>query len=100
MAIEDLPNPIASNPSPNPRNNDLRTSQASNSCNRDNEDVTPSPVDSQKRPKEIILSVALNIASQPLQNTDPDVWAVLTAISDKARKRPQVDFVDWGYFVV
>ncbi|KAL1828529.1 hypothetical protein DCAR_0207763 [Daucus carota subsp. sativus] len=89
MAIEDLPNPIASNPSPNPRNNDLRTSQASNSCNRDNEDVTPSPVDSQKRPKEIILSVALNIASQPLQNTDPDVWAVLTAISDKARKRPQ-----------
>ncbi|KAG6734200.1 hypothetical protein I3842_01G262200 [Carya illinoinensis] len=39
--------------------------------------------------KDHILSVASKIASQPLQNSDPDVWAVLTAISTNARKRHQ-----------
>lgn len=71
---------------------DLRNSQASSSCNPNNGHVTPSPVKSQK-PEEFILSVAANIASQPLQYSDPDVWAVLTAISDKARKRRQVQIV-------
>lgn len=41
-------------------------------------------------PEDFILSVASKIASQPLQYSDPDVWGVLTAISDKARKRLQV----------
>uniref|UniRef100_A0A2P2J5X1 FHA domain-containing protein n=2 Tax=Rhizophora mucronata TaxID=61149 RepID=A0A2P2J5X1_RHIMU len=40
-------------------------------------------------PKEFILSVASNISSQPLTNPDPDVWGVLTAISNNARKRHQ-----------
>ncbi|MCD7454079.1 hypothetical protein HAX54_023440 [Datura stramonium] len=40
-------------------------------------------------PEDFILSVASKIASQPLQYSDPDVWGVLTAISDKARKRLQ-----------
>lgn len=40
--------------------------------------------------KDHILSVASKIASQPLQNSDHDVWAVLTAISANARKRHQV----------
>ncbi|CAN4111736.1 unnamed protein product [Withania somnifera] len=40
-------------------------------------------------PEDFILSVASKIASQPLQCSDPDVWGVLTAISDKARKRLQ-----------
>ncbi|KAJ8573287.1 hypothetical protein K7X08_009798 [Anisodus acutangulus] len=39
--------------------------------------------------EDFILSVASKIASQPLQYSDPDVWGVLTAISDKARKRLQ-----------
>ncbi|KAJ7951000.1 SMAD/FHA domain-containing protein, putative isoform 1 [Quillaja saponaria] len=46
-------------------------------------DVKPSS------PRAFILSVASNIASQPLQNSDPDVWGVLTAISSNARKRHQ-----------
>lgn len=40
-------------------------------------------------PEDFILSVASKIASQTLQYSDPDVWGVLTAISDKARKRLQ-----------
>lgn len=41
-------------------------------------------------PREFILSVASKIASQPLQNYGSNVWGVLTAISDNARKRQQV----------
>lgn len=44
-------------------------------------------------PEDFILSVASKIASQPLQYSDPDVWGVLTAISDKARKRLQVSIL-------
>ncbi|KAL3536929.1 hypothetical protein ACH5RR_000295 [Cinchona calisaya] len=40
-------------------------------------------------PQDFILSVASKIASQPLHCSDPDVWGVLTAISDSARKRHQ-----------
>jgi hypothetical protein len=50
----------------------------------------PPPTDSSSSAKDHILSVASKIASQPLQNSDPDVWAVLTAISANARKRHQV----------
>ncbi|PON35220.1 TSC-22 / Dip / Bun [Parasponia andersonii] len=39
--------------------------------------------------KDFIASVASNISSQPLQNYDPHVWGVLTAISNNARKRNQ-----------
>jgi len=41
-------------------------------------------------PRARIVSVASNIASQPLHNSDPRVWGVLTAISNYARKRHQV----------
>lgn len=44
-------------------------------------------------PEDFILSVASKIASQPLQYSDPEVWGVLTAISDKARKRRQVSIL-------
>jgi len=40
--------------------------------------------------KDRIVSVASNCASQPLHNSDPNVWGVLTAISNNARKRHQV----------
>ncbi|TYI50662.1 hypothetical protein E1A91_D12G117900v1 [Gossypium mustelinum] len=39
--------------------------------------------------KQFMLSVAANISSQPLPTYDPNVWGVLTAISNNARKRPQ-----------
>ncbi|XP_050133332.1 uncharacterized protein LOC126609426 isoform X1 [Malus sylvestris] len=39
--------------------------------------------------RQFITSVASKIASQPLQNYDPGVWGVLTAISTQARKRNQ-----------
>ncbi|XP_024019022.1 stress response protein NST1 isoform X1 [Morus notabilis] len=39
--------------------------------------------------KDSIASIASKVSSQPLQNYDPHVWGVLTAISDNARKRPQ-----------
>lgn len=93
MAIEDATTPLASNPTPNAKNNELRTSQASNSCNPNNDCVTPSQIKARK-PEEFLLYVASKIASQPLQYSDPDVWAVLTAISDKARKRRQVHIVN------
>ena len=35
-------------------------------------------------------AVARKFADQPIQETEPGVWAVLTAISKKARLRPQV----------
>ncbi|KAL4368748.1 hypothetical protein GQ457_05G000320 [Hibiscus cannabinus] len=40
-------------------------------------------------PRQFIVSVAANISSQPLPTYDPNVWGVLTAISNNARKRPQ-----------
>lgn len=42
-----------------------------------------------KSPMQFTTSAAAKIASQPLPNYDPSVWGVLTAISNKARKRPQ-----------
>ncbi|MED6112827.1 hypothetical protein PIB30_065246 [Stylosanthes scabra] len=39
--------------------------------------------------RDRIVSVASNIASQPLNFSDPHVWGVLTAISNNARKRHQ-----------
>ncbi|KAL5058414.1 hypothetical protein RYX36_030018 [Vicia faba] len=39
--------------------------------------------------KDRIVSVASNFASQSLHNSDPNVWGVLTAISNNARKRHQ-----------
>jgi hypothetical protein len=35
-------------------------------------------------------AVARKFADQPIQETEPGVWAVLTGISTKARLRPQV----------
>lgn len=40
--------------------------------------------------KDSIVSSATNVASQPLQNYDSNVWGVLTGISNNARKRRQV----------
>ncbi|KAK4803696.1 hypothetical protein SAY86_003513 [Trapa natans] len=39
--------------------------------------------------QEFIKNVASRIASEPLQDLDPSVWAVLTAINTRARERKQ-----------
>ena len=66
------PSASASPPNPNNNNNKNGTSSSSSSS------------------KDHILAVASKIASQPVQFSDPNVWAVLTAISTNARKRHQV----------
>lgn len=48
-----------------------------------------SPKNQPQTPKDFILSVASKLSSQPLTNPDPNVWGVLTAISNNARKRAQ-----------
>ncbi|KAJ0968782.1 hypothetical protein J5N97_021659 [Dioscorea zingiberensis] len=42
-----------------------------------------------KSPEEEIRAVARKLSDQPVPNPEPDVWAVLTAISKNARQRPQ-----------
>ncbi|CAA7050723.1 unnamed protein product [Microthlaspi erraticum] len=49
-------------------------------------DASPSP---SMIAKDSIFSSAANVASQPLQNYDSNVWGVLTGISNNARKRRQ-----------
>nr|AZL19389.1 transcription factor MYB18 [Diospyros kaki] len=78
--------PVASKPSPNPRE---VVSQVSSSHPNNDDDTSPQPK-KPPTPKEFIVSVAARISSQPLQNSfDPNVWGVLTAISNNARKRHQ-----------
>ena len=60
---------------------------ASSRINSSQNDASASP---SMNSKDFIVSVAANIASQPLQNYDSNVWGVLTAISNNARKRRQV----------
>ncbi|XP_015584544.2 uncharacterized protein LOC8270655 isoform X3 [Ricinus communis] len=83
MAVEDEnpeTTPVGSKPTPSP------VSQTSSSHPPRRSDTSPNkPLG----PKEYILSVASNISSQSLTNPDPNVWGVLTAISNNARKRTQ-----------
>ncbi|XP_010544663.1 PREDICTED: myosin-11 isoform X2 [Tarenaya hassleriana] len=59
------------------------------SGNNNPNDASPPQPKVSLNPKDFIISVASNIASQPLQNYEPNVWGVLTAISSNARKRRQ-----------
>jgi len=52
--------------------------------------ATPTPP---KVTPDEVRAVAQKFADQPIQETEPGVWAVLTAISKKARLRPQVPFL-------
>nr|CAD1835418.1 unnamed protein product [Ananas comosus var. bracteatus] len=49
-------------------------------------------------PKSEIQAVARKLADQPVENPDSAVWAVLTAISKSARKRPQVSLANCNIF--
>ncbi|GFY94264.1 FASCICLIN-like arabinogalactan-protein 10 [Actinidia rufa] len=94
--------PLATTSGQNPKD-EARTSQVSSSSNAaDGNDASP-PFKKPLSPQEFIVSVAAKIASQPLQNSDPkvwgvltprsptmpvpEVWGVLTAISNNALKR-------------
>ncbi|XP_021756236.1 putative protein tag-278 isoform X2 [Chenopodium quinoa] len=72
------------NPSPRKVEEGLIVSQSS-SCQPKDEPSSVKPV----TPKDAIIAVASKIAAQPLPCSDPDVWGVLTAISNNARKRSQ-----------
>ncbi|TYJ08686.1 hypothetical protein E1A91_A11G091400v1 [Gossypium mustelinum] len=71
--------PIPSKPSPNSK--DIVSQPKQN-------DVSP-PSKLSLSTKELIVSAAANISSHPLPTNDPNVWGVLTAISNNARKRQQ-----------
>ncbi|XP_022757115.1 early endosome antigen 1 isoform X2 [Durio zibethinus] len=76
--------PFSSKPSPNPKEN---VSQPASSQLKQNDTSPPSNVP--LSPKQFIVSVAANISSQPLPTYDPNVWGVLTAISNNSRRRHQ-----------
>ncbi|KAL3616577.1 hypothetical protein CASFOL_039967 [Castilleja foliolosa] len=73
QAFKPIPSPNSARGSPSVSRNDNFSSASRNV----------------KTSKEFIQSVAEKIAAQPFQYSDPDVWGVLTAISEKARKRNQ-----------
>ncbi|KAK2650521.1 hypothetical protein Ddye_018010 [Dipteronia dyeriana] len=82
-----VPKPRPSpSPSPSAKDNVSQTSSSHPPPQK-----TPSDTDPKKplSPKDFAVSVAANYASQPLKNYDPNVWGVLTAISNNARKRHQ-----------
>ncbi|XP_039011981.1 early endosome antigen 1 isoform X2 [Hibiscus syriacus] len=76
--------PISSKPSPSPK--DI-VSHSPSSQPKKNDTSPPSKVS--LSPKQFIVSAAANISSQPLPTNDPNVWGVLTSISNNARKRQQ-----------
>lgn len=80
-AIQNSPN---QNPSTKKVEEGLVVSQT-NSCQPKDELSQVKPAN----PKAAILAVAAKIAAQPLPCSDPEVWGVLTAISNNARKRSQ-----------
>ncbi|KAK9040535.1 hypothetical protein V6N11_015683 [Hibiscus sabdariffa] len=76
--------PICSKPSPSSKE---IVSHSPSSQPKQNDTSPPSTVP--LSPKQFIVSAAANISSQPLPTNDPNVWGVLTAISNNARKRQQ-----------
>ncbi|GFY92436.1 SMAD/FHA domain-containing protein [Actinidia rufa] len=84
--------PLATNSRQNPKDEARMSHVSSSSHAADCSDASP-PFKKPLSPKEFIVSVASKIASQPLQNSDPKVWGVLTAISSNARKRQQYSFI-------
>ncbi|XP_019159518.1 PREDICTED: golgin subfamily A member 8J isoform X2 [Ipomoea nil] len=83
------PNAFPKEQRPSPRTSESISSRSRGSKLNENNDHSSQPQGNPQNPEEFILLVASKFASQPLQYSDPDVWGVLTAISDKARKRNQ-----------
>ncbi|XP_057807426.1 uncharacterized protein LOC131022064 isoform X2 [Salvia miltiorrhiza] len=89
MADEDesssTPRPEKPSPSPHSARKSPSMPRPGFGDNGSNSPLSKNP----KSSEEFISSAAAKIAAQPLQYADPDVWGVLTAISEKARKRNQ-----------
>ncbi|KAK3036116.1 hypothetical protein RJ639_031697, partial [Escallonia herrerae] len=62
--------PVASKPSPNPKDSQASSSHRPNNGNGG--DNSPLPNKQPQSPRDFIISVAANIASQPLQCSNPD----------------------------
>lgn len=90
MAIKDEKE-LALKPGPSPTAEPSHAGNSQTSNKNQNEACRLSKMP--MSPKDFMIQAAANIASQPLQNYDTNVWGVLTAISNNARKRPQVRFV-------
>ncbi|XP_056173700.1 uncharacterized protein LOC115689162 isoform X2 [Syzygium oleosum] len=105
MAIEGEKRPEAS-PSPSPSPSAVKTTASPGDNVSQSNPRGPPPHPAPKRdeeeaeaeeeetsrpqgPSEFMMEVAAKLASQPLSNSDPRAWGVLTAISNNARKRQQ-----------
>lgn len=86
MAIKDEKE-LALKPGPSPTAEPSHAGNSQTSNKNQNEACRLSKMP--MSPKDFMIQAAANIASQPLQNYDTNVWGVLTAISNNARKRPQ-----------
>uniref|UniRef100_A0A7N0SZ17 FHA domain-containing protein n=1 Tax=Kalanchoe fedtschenkoi TaxID=63787 RepID=A0A7N0SZ17_KALFE len=94
MALEERSPKTVAVPKSDPSLNqeDKTSSRAGSTYRSPRPDAQPMSASLQEKrpsPEEFILSVASNIAAQPLQNFEPEVWGVLAAISANARKRRQ-----------
>ncbi|XP_010276144.1 PREDICTED: major antigen isoform X2 [Nelumbo nucifera] len=89
MALEEekADTPLLPKAVPTPKNNDPPIVSQASSSHPSHQDTSP-PKKIQSA-RELILSTARKLSAQHLQNSDPGVWGVLTAISKNARKRPQ-----------
>lgn len=87
---EKTPTVPKSTPSPSPKEKvNVNASQSSSSHPPHQNPNATSPKKTVV-PSHFVFWVAGTYAAQPLQNYDPKVWGVLTAISNNARKRHQV----------
>ncbi|GAB2224196.1 hypothetical protein Drorol1_Dr00004947 [Drosera rotundifolia] len=90
MVGEILGTPSAGKPSP--RTEPRLVSDAANPAAANRQEVQDSlapPAKKLASQRDTVVSVAARIVAQPLPCSDPDVWGVLTAISNHARKRTQ-----------
>ncbi|KAL7121176.1 hypothetical protein ACP275_02G167000 [Erythranthe tilingii] len=78
--------PLAAKLNPSPNSAQRPPDEPRNGCISHNNDTNSRNAHGAE---DFISSVAAKTAAQPLHYSDPDVWGVLTAISDKARKRQQ-----------
>lgn len=85
--------PLAPNSNPSPKSiptpkSEARIVSQTSSSHPGHDEASPSKK-KPPNPKDYILSVASKISKQPLPNSDPDAWGVLTAICNNARMRQQ-----------
>ncbi|XP_058102448.1 uncharacterized protein LOC131246384 isoform X2 [Magnolia sinica] len=81
--------PLVSKPPPDSKDEIRVLSESNSSQKQKQKQKDISPAKPSRSAIEFILSIARKLSAQPLQNSEPGAWGVLTAISANARKRPQ-----------